>query len=152
MRVAAEKFEELPVEQGVYRVVCISGTTHIVHVITRMTWTRLPSPSSQELPAGGRPQIVRAVQGVRRGESAFVEFSDADYLTGNSWLRTSQIEEISRESSACQRCGNQALRGRCWRCVFVPGWPSVSWHERENYPFRARLRSSLDTLARRFGG
>ena len=88
----------IPSEPGVYRVETLSGTVHIISTIGRLTWKRLPAPTSGAGTYDGKTVILSEMSGLEVGERGLLIISDGSYLFGPSIHSIARITRISLET------------------------------------------------------
>jgi hypothetical protein len=91
-------FEKLPRKPGVYRVVTLSGTVHLITVAGRTTWERRPGPGAQAERYDHSPRILSELgSGWEVGRQGFLVVADESYLGGATTHLTATIVSISDE-------------------------------------------------------
>ena len=91
-------FDQLPRQQGIYRVETASGTVHILDMAGRTTWERRPGPGAETGRYDHSPRILSQLStGWTVGHQGYLVVADEGYLTGATTHLTATIISITEE-------------------------------------------------------
>ena len=94
--------QEIPDIPGVYTVETLSGTVHLISTVGRLTWMRLPTPTSGSAVYDGQCVILSEMADFVVGRRGRLTVSDASYLYGSTTHLTARIIRITVEPGSTQ--------------------------------------------------
>ena len=94
--------QEIPDIPGVYTVETLSGTVHLISNVGRLTWMRLPTPTSGSAVYDGQCVILSEMADFVVGRRGRLTVSDSSYLYGSTTHLTARIIRITVEPGSAQ--------------------------------------------------
>ena len=100
--VLTTELQEIPDVPGVYTVETLSGTVHLISTVGRLTWMRLPTPTSGSAVYDGQCVILSEMADFVVGRRGRLTVSDSSYLYGSTTHLTARIIRITVEPGSAQ--------------------------------------------------